>query len=270
MQLAISERGANFGSEEESAGILTSLEHAANRATEVNVPPTTEAGAEIPGARPVPATPPAALSDEPEWTFVGPDFPSAVFSAPPGTLVAGAADRENTTHMAVADANGMVVTHTQSNGPSMGTRLTASGLGFFYATRLGGTPGSRPASTIAPTLVLHPDGRPWFALGGAGDARIISAVVQVVSRRIDHGMSLEEAMAAPRVHPSSMQAFSAEAGPVGAWSVAELAQLEQWGFLPEQSPSGFFGRVHAVEFEESGLLGVAEPRWSGTAVGVGG
>ncbi len=272
MQIAISERGATFGSEAESAALLTSREHAQNRASEIEVPtalivPT----AQIAPASFIPAErAPSAVVGARRWTIEGPDFPADAFSAPPGTLVTAATDRENTTHMAVADASGMVVTHTQSNGPAMGTRLTASGLGFFYATRLGAIPGSRPSSTISPTLVLHQDGSPFFAVGGAGDARIISAVVQVISRHLDHGMTLEQAIAAPRVHPSGRRAFSAEVGPVSAWSADDLAQFQRWGFELQESPSGFFGRVHAVEFDGSTLLGVAEPRWTGSAVGVGG
>ncbi|MEX1257906.1 MAG: gamma-glutamyltransferase [Gemmatimonadota bacterium] len=260
MQLAISDRNGNHGSEEESAAVLTSREHARTRAEEITVPTAVGVGvgSGVGWGRGVGQFGEVGAEIAREWSF----------DVPPGTLVTSPSDREATTHLVTADASGMVVTHTQSNGPAMGTRLTASGLGFFYATRLGSTPGSRPSSTIAPTLVLHPDGRPWFALGGAGDARIISAVIQVVSRRIDHEMTLPEAVAAPRVHPNGLTGVSVESGPVGRWEAADLALLREQGFEVEGQPSGFFGRVHAVEFEAGGLLGVAEPRWTGSAVGV--
>lgn len=267
MQIALGERSGDFGSEEESARVLTSREHARERARGVQVPARVDERA--PAGVGAASWPGEGGAPEP-WRGEGrgPAFGEDAFQAPRGTLVSAPGDRENTTHLAVADAQGMVVTHTQSNGPSLGTRLTASGLGFFYATRLGSTPGSRPSSTIAPTLVLHPDGRPWFALGGAGDSRILSAVIQIVSRRIDHGMSLEDAVRAPRVHPGEARAMSAEAGPVSAWDEEDLARLVGWGFEPEATPSGFFGRSHAVELEGGTILGVAEPRWTGSAVGV--
>ena len=81
-------------------------------------------------------------------------------------------------------------------------------------------------------------------------------------------MTLEEAVRAPRVHPSEMKAMAAEAGPVSAWSAEDVARLEGWGFAPEATPSGFFGRTHAVELQGGTVLGVAEPRWTGSAVGV--
>jgi gamma-glutamyltranspeptidase/glutathione hydrolase len=167
----------------------------------------------------------------------------------------------------------MTVSHTQSNGPSLGSKLVASGLGFVYATRLGSEPGSRPSSTISPTLVFGPDGALDFALGGAGDSRIITAVVQVISRVVDHGMTLPEAVEARRVHPTGAMALRVEEGPVGRWSSTDQARLRSWGFEVSTAPSTYYGRVHAVA-PGPGLpgpgeaaLGVAEPRWTGGAAG---
>jgi len=174
-------------------------------------------------------------------------------------------DRESTTHFSVADEAGMVVSVTQSLGPSMGTRLVAPGLGFLYATRLGSEPGSRPSSTIAPTLVLTPGGEPYLALGGAGDARIISAVIQVVSRVLDQGLSLEAAVAAPRVHPTGPLELRMEEA---AWEPGVRTFVEGMGLEVEPTPSSYFGRVHAVGLDPDGMTGVAEPRWNGSAVGL--
>ena len=247
MQLAIADRGVRRGTEEESASWLTSREHASERAKLIVVPPRTA------------GSPPSV---EP--------FQPAGFFNPPGTLITAPTDREATTHYSVADRDGRLVAVTQSLGPSMGTRLVAPNLGFLYATRLGTVPGSRPASTIAPTVVTAPDGQSLVALGGAGDARIISAVIQVVSRLIDHRMPLAQAVAAPRVHPDAQNTLRVEEGPTGVWSASDRARLEAWGFTLVGAPSGFFGRVHAVRRSaaDATMLGVAEPRWTGAAVGV--
>ena len=194
MQLAMADRGQRRGTEEESAAWLTSRDHARTRAKELTVPDR--------GADPAP-------------NEIIP-FQGAAWWNPPGTLVTAPTDREATTHYAVTDREGRFVSITQSLGPAMGTRLVAAGLGFIYATRLGTVPGSRPASTIAPTIVCArrrgsdrgSRGQTYpgiVALGGAGDARIISAVIQVISRIVDHRMSLADAMAAPRVHPDAMK-----------------------------------------------------------------
>lgn len=246
MHWALTDRSMRRGTEHDTAAFLTSAEHAAERASRIVMPP------------PVRASTAAA---EP-WQPGGLLFP-------PGTLVTAETDREATSHFSVADAEGRVVALTQSLGPAMGTRLVAPGLGFMYATRLGTTPGSRPMSTIAPTIVGGVGGVGVVALGGAGDSRIISAVIQVISRMVDHKMSPTEAMRAPRVHPDAEKKLRIEDGPVGAWSPEDRKWLSEWGFALEPSPSGFFGRVHAVATSGAGqpALGVAEPRWTGGVSG---
>lgn len=247
MHWALTDRSTRRGTEAESAEFLTSLAHAKDRAVRVMIPV---------------AEAPAARIAEPYQGAGGLLFP-------PGTLVTAATDREATTHLSVADRDGRVVALTQSLGPAMGTRLVAPGLGFLYATRLGTVPGSRPASTVAPTILVGPGGDRVVALGGAGDSRIISAVIQVVSRLVDHKMTLAEAVLAPRVHPDAERTLRVEEGPVSAWSAADREWFTTWGYKLVPSPSGFFGRVHAVELRRSGTpaLGVAEPRWTGAAAG---
>lgn len=259
MRLALQDRSARHGTEEESADYLTSREHARERAREMDVADATVDGGE--GA--------ALWESEP-----GQAEPAlAAAGAPHGGARAPEWMTDHTTHLSTADADGTVVALTQSLGPSMGTRLAARGLGFLYATRLGSTPGSRPSSTISPTIVSRPDGSPMVALGGAGNARIISAVIQVASRMVDHGMPLEEAMAAPRLHPVGDRSLELEEGPIARWRSGELAALRSRDFQLRTAESGRFGRVHAVYLPEgwdegdAPLLGVAEPRWTGGAAG---
>jgi gamma-glutamyltranspeptidase/glutathione hydrolase len=271
MGQAIEERNRVVeGSEAAAAALLTSRGHARTRAGELLHPWMEEVGRE--GV--------STLFLRPGWRAEGGQAESM-----PGRLVTDPRDRESTTHLTVVDARGMAVSLTQSLGPSMGARVVAPGLGFLYATRLGAEPGSRPSSTIAPTLVLRPDGSLLAGLGGAGDARILSAVIQTVSRMIDHGLPLDQAVAAPRVHPDGERRFRVEVTEEGAgeggWSAAERRRLEAWGFELEHSPPGYFGRVHAVGWtpgipvRATGGVpdparvgeahGVAEPRWNGGA-----
>lgn len=246
MHWALTDRGTRRGTEAESAEFLTSDAHAKERAGRVMIPVASDLL--VHGVEP---------------------YQGAGLLFPPGTLVTAATDREATTHLSVADRHGRVVSLTQSLGPAMGTRLVAPGLGFLYATRLGTVPGSRPASTVAPTIVVGPGGSRVVALGGAGDSRIISAVIQVVSRLVDHKMTLAEAILAPRVHPDAERTLRVEEGPVAAWPAADREQFTTWGFTLVPSPSGFFGRVHAVESGRSRnpAIAVAEPRWTGGAAG---
>ena len=242
MQLALADRSRSFGSREESARRLTSKEFAAERATEVKLPGQ---GALAPAGR----VPPG--SDDDLW-WLGPD-------------------QDNTTHLSVVDANRLAVALTQSLGPVLGTRLVAPGLGFLYATRLGTTPGSRPGSTISPTIVTDPSGRLRYVLGGAGDSRIITAVIQTISRAVDHELPLERAVAAPRVHPMGNTTLRMERDSTTRihWTDADLERLRALGFSLEFSPSNYYGRVHAVTIDEETrrFIGVAEPRGFGGAAG---
>jgi gamma-glutamyltranspeptidase/glutathione hydrolase len=180
----------------------------------------------------------------------------------------------HTTHLTAADGSGMFVALTQTLGPSMGSGVVTPGLGFLYASTLGGylgrmEAGERARSFISPVLVLK-DGKPVLALGAAGGARIVSGVTQVISRVIDDGMTLAEALEAPRVHMDWDGRLNAETSPVIGWTPAQVEDMRRLGLdLAETSRPGAFSRVHAVQFDpETGTwYGAADPDWEGSARG---
>jgi len=119
------------------------------------------------------------------------------------------------------------------------------------------------------------DGKPVLILGAAGGIRIISAVVQAVTRVIDGGMSLPDALAAPRVHPDInfetgfSGGLSLEADPDDGWSEASLAEFEALGFDVTPTPyPGAFGRVHGLQYNAATGVwtGAADPDWEGAAM----
>jgi len=178
----------------------------------------------------------------------------------------------HTTHVAAADDQGMVVAMTQSLGPTLGSWVVTPGLGFVYAATTGGyladaPPGGRPWSSQAPLIVLE-EGAPRFVLGGAGARRIVSALVSVTSRLLDQGMGLQEALAAPRLHPTG-STVTVEAGERPEASTDQVeAALEGLGFQVEiREFSTWFALLNAVEIRPGGggaeplFLGVADPRW---------
>lgn len=186
----------------------------------------------------------------------------------------------HTTHLTAADSEGMVVALTQSLGPNMGSRVASPELGFLYAATLGGylgrmEPGERARSHISPFMVER-EGIPVLALGAAGGGRIPTAVAAVVSRVVDRGMTLGDALAAPRVVPEG--GSSRVAGDPGAPREAELEvvpgedaeSVAEWfratGYAVEMvEGAGAFGRVHAVRWhpEERVWEGGADPDWEG-------
>jgi gamma-glutamyltranspeptidase/glutathione hydrolase len=193
-------------------------------------------------------------------------------------------DSHHTSHFTIADCDGRVVSITQTVGPLFGSRVITPGLGFVYATTMGSylsatdqVPGSRPRTTIAPTVVTR-DGEVVLALGAAGGLRILSAIVQTISRYIDQGHAPDEAVALPRVHPVSGDAESSERTTYGeqinlemtperGWSPEVAESLRAAGFevVPVETHASF-GRVHLVARSGKAWQGVADPDWEGTAM----
>lgn len=194
----------------------------------------------------------------------------------------------HTTHLTTADAEGMVVALTQTNGPSMGSRVASPGLGFLYAATLGGylgrmEPGERARSHISPFMVER-DGRPFLALGAAGGGRIPTAIIAAVSRVVDQGMSLPEAVAAPRVVPSfgsqsdegdpdAPREIDVEVDTGLGFEEAVIERLRTMGYEVDPTDrEGAFGRIHAVRWHaDTGVWeAVADPDWEGAAAVPGG
>jgi gamma-glutamyltranspeptidase/glutathione hydrolase len=126
--------------------------------------------------------------------------------APSAGVTAGS---PHTTHVTVVDADGNVVAATQTLHNLFGSRAMVPGTGMLLndtmaifdphpGTPLSIEPGKRMTSSMAPTILLR-DGRPVLALGLPGGTKIFTSVVQAIVNVIDHGMSLQEAVEAPRV-----------------------------------------------------------------------
>jgi len=194
------------------------------------------------------------------------------------------ASPQHTTHFVTVDCAGAVVSITQTVGPLFGSKVVTPDLGFVYASTMGSylsaaeqTPGMRPRTTIAPTIVTR-DGEVVLALGAAGGERILSGIVQVLSRVIDEGRSLPDALSAPRVHPFRVQAengerfldglqMHVETTPGEGWPQSVLDAWARAGFSVHPNESrGAFSRVHALARAERGWVGAADPDWEGIAL----
>lgn len=222
----------------------------------------------------------ASLADEilaPANAHVGETEGAATIGAPEAYAADEAHLIGHTTHLSAADAGGMVVTLTQTLGPTMGSKVVTPGLGFLYASTLGGylssvdEPGERARSNICPFIVLK-DGEVVLVLGAAGGGMIPPAVVHAITRVVDFGMDLPRALAEPRVAGGSGGALNAETSPGIGWTAEELAQMRALGLeINEVSRSGAFGRVHGIQRDpESGIwIGAADPDWEGSARGPG-
>lgn len=193
----------------------------------------------------------------------------------------------HTTHFVTADCAGATVSITQTIGPLFGSKVMTPELGFAYASTMGSylataaqSPGSRPRTTIAPTIVTR-DGEVVMVLGAAGGLRILSGIVQTISRYVDQDMSLDQAVAAPRVHPITttdveagtrtveLNSFHAELTKRDGWQEADVDAWQVAGFTAKpNSRDGAFARVHALSQEGGVWRGAADLDWEGSAIAV--
>ncbi|MEC7726512.1 MAG: gamma-glutamyltransferase, partial [Planctomycetota bacterium] len=123
-------------------------------------------------------------------------------------------------------------------------------------------PGKRMLSSMTPTIVCK-DGELRYVIGAPGGGRIITAVMQVLLNVIDHGMPLQRAVEAPRVHhqwlPDHIQ-----------WEALSLPgdvrrALAAKGHKFRATPRGI-ALVFAAELRPDGTrVGVADVRSGGAA-----
>lgn len=119
-----------------------------------------------------------------------------------------APESPQTTHLSVVDAAGNAVSCTVTLSTSFGARYVAKDTGVVMNNSLAGfgnsgrnlpAPGRRMLSSMSPTIMSH-QGQVVAVLGSPGGDTIPSTVVQVLRNLVDHGMSIDEAIEAPRIH----------------------------------------------------------------------
>jgi gamma-glutamyltranspeptidase / glutathione hydrolase len=209
---------------------------------------------------------------------VAPGSPDGDYDATCGSPTSAAlADEEglSTTHLTTADRFGNVVAYTLTIESTGGSGIVVPDRGFLLNNELtdfnftdtqGGNdpnlpaPGKRPRSSMSPTIVLE-GGEPLLAVGSPGGSTIITTVLQILMNRLDLGMDLPDAVAAPRATQRNTASVQAEPG----FPRAELTGL---GHLFANNPE--IGAATGIEFLDSGLLqAVAEPqRRGGGSAGV--
>ena len=179
----------------------------------------------------------------------------------------------STTHLVAADRWGNVVSYTLTIEQTGGSGITVPGRGFLlnnelkdFTTVFNPTdpnriqPGKRPRSSMSPTIVLR-DGKPFLALGSPGGSTIITTVLQTLTNRLDRGMTLPEAIAAPRASQRNTPNVTAEPPFIAAYDDV----LKPYGHTLVPSGDAFtsaaeIGAVAALEFLPGGaVLAAAEP-----------
>ncbi len=194
-----------------------------------------------------------------------------------GTFEAGEPmpfESASTTHYSIIDEKGNMVAVTKTVDATFASGLVAEGTGILLNDTLFDfsvdpeSPnviegGKRPLSSMSPTLVLK-DGEPFLALGAPGTTRIITGVAQTISKVIDHGMQIQEAVDAVRMHDDYGVLILED-----RVDESVKKELEAMGHELETGEVWFtFPCVQAcMRTKEGTLLGAADPRRDGRALG---
>jgi gamma-glutamyltranspeptidase / glutathione hydrolase len=211
-------------------------------------------------------------------TPVAPGQPGAAAGCVAATATGADSTEQHTTNLTVADRWGNVVEYTLTIEQIGGNGMVVPGRGFllnneltdFNFTPTQGSapdpnlpaPGKRPRSSMAPTILLD-NGRPYLAVGSPGGATIITTVLQILVNRLDFGMSLPDAIAAPRASQRNGAATDVEPAFLATPEASALTALGYRFNAPAE-----IGAATGVEFLGGGrLLAAAEPvrRGGGTA-----
>ncbi len=181
----------------------------------------------------------------------------------------------DTTHLTVADGAGNVITSTQTVNGLFGACTMIPGTGMptnnymfnfdpHPGRALSIAPGKRVFTSMAPMIVMR-EGKLEFALGLPGALRIFPSALQAIVNLIDHRMSLQEAVEAPRIWTEG-GVLELEAAIPDAVAEALAAR----GHRVVRSPR-VAGGMNAIAFGEDGMLtGAACWRADGTPVGIAG
>ncbi|MER8434998.1 gamma-glutamyltransferase [Mesorhizobium sp. M0179] len=190
---------------------------------------------------------------------------------------AGVAPSEgaHTTHLTVADGFGNVVASTQTINSLFGAGYIVPGTGMIPNNYMSSfdphpgransiAPGKRVTSSMSPVMVLRDD-RLRYAIGLPGGLRMFPSVMQALSNLIDHGMSLQEAVEAPRLWTRGYGVKVEVSVPEGV-----LAALRDRGHDVATVNSVGCG-MSAIQFDADGTMtGAACWRADGMPIGLGG
>ncbi|HPF78587.1 MAG TPA: gamma-glutamyltransferase [Alphaproteobacteria bacterium] len=179
-----------------------------------------------------------------------------------------------TTHLSIVDQYGNVLSMTSSIENAFGSRLMVGGFllnnqltdfafdpidesGLPVANRVEG--GKRPRSSMAPTIVFDPQGKPFLVIGSAGGSRIIGYVLQRIVSVIDWGIGVQGALAMPNIVHRGEKLELEKSGVKFAVPLKNIGHPVLVGDMN----SG----LTAIQFKNGFAFGAADPRREGQAMG---
>lgn len=190
-------------------------------------------------------------------------------------------EKENTTHLSVIDEQGNIVSLTQSINDFFGSGIVPDGTGFLLNNHMADfspqpdsinapNPYRRPVSSMGP-LICFKEGKPFLVLGSPGGTRIFPSLTQIIINIIEFGMSLDQAIEAPRFYTYSAQGKARNLFMESRIPPETVRSLEQIGHITEiRDPfDKFFGGAQGIMVlpKKKILLGGADSRRDGSGAG---
>jgi gamma-glutamyltranspeptidase/glutathione hydrolase len=183
----------------------------------------------------------------------------------------------STTHYSTADKYGNAVATTQTLSSFWGSKVMVPGYGFFLNNEIKNfsaynpetptdlnmiAPFKKPLTILSPTVVREADGDLFLVCGTPGGGNIPWTVCEIIINVIDFGMSLEEAILAPKF---ASPYFYPKLYMEGGYPAETVAALEAIGHVIQQFPPmyAFFGGPNAIIVEDGVMTGVGTYRRDG-------
>lgn len=179
----------------------------------------------------------------------------------------------STTHFAIVDRQGNVVSMTSTIENSFGSRLMVGGFllnneltDFSFRSHIDGKPianriepGKRPRSSMAPTIVMH-NNQPVLAIGSPGGSQIIGYIAKTLVAYLDWGMDLQQAINLPNIN-NRFGPFELEQNTSAtAWA----PKFEQLGY--KTAVKDLNSGIQAISIAPKQLIGAADPRREGKVI----
>lgn len=210
---------------------------------------------------------------------MGSTMASASAGTPEGVSLAFAPQRDQpehgTSHFVVTDKGGMIVSETSTIEAAFGSGLFVNGFylnneltDFSRSPSENGQPvanrveaGKRPRSSMSPTIVYGPDGKPRLAVGAAGGTTIIVQVAKAIIGVVDWGLTAQQAIALPFLYSPGDTLLVEE----GTDLEAMLPAFRALGHEDARTMPGRL-KANAVEWVDGQPVGAADPRSEGAMV----
>ncbi|MEQ8968172.1 MAG: gamma-glutamyltransferase [Azospirillaceae bacterium] len=184
-------------------------------------------------------------------------------------------DSHGTSHIVVVDEAGDIVSMTTSIESGWGSYVFARGFllnntmtDFSFEPEADGrpvanavAPGKRPRSTMTPMIVFGPDGEPRLAIGSPGGGRMVHFIGKVLVGMIDWGLTAKQAIELPNLTNMNGETDIEEF----TWAESLAGPLGERGH--EVDIRDLASGLQAVHFTDRGLVGVADSRREGVALG---